>query len=134
MAKGKFKIEWYGKEVLREIAAMTSAEEKAAAARVLKRARKKVPVGTKIQASPFRGKAHKSRYPGRLRSTLRLARSKFKDGGWLVFAGSDLAYYARFVEYGTVFMTRRKGYKYLRGALSQEKSYFTRQLRKKLGV
>lgn len=134
MAKGKFKIQWYGKEVLQEIAAMTAAEEKAAAQRVLKRARRKVPIGTKIQASPYGGKAHQSRYPGRLRSTLRLARSKFKDGGWLVFAGNDLAYYARFVEYGTIFMTRRKGYKYLRGALALEKGYFTRQLRKKLGV
>ena len=133
-AKGRFKIQWYGNEVLAEIAAMTADEEKAAAERVLKRARKKVPVGKKIVATPFGGKAYQSRYPGRLRASLRIERSKFKDGGWLVYAGSELAYYARFVEYGTIFMRMRKGYKYMRGALALEKAYFTRRLRKKLGV
>ena len=134
MAKGKFKVEWYSKEVLSAIAAMTEAEEKEAAQRVLIRARRKVPVGTKIVATPFKGKAHQSRYPGRLKESLRTTRSKFKEGGWLVWAGNELAYYARFVEYGTVFMKRRTGYKYLRGALNLERSYFIRRLRKQLGV
>ena len=132
--KGRFNIKWHANEVLAEISGMTKAEEKAAAERVLKRARKKVPVGRRVVVTPFHGKRYQSRYPGRLKASLRVAKSKFPDGGYVVFAGNKLAYYARFVEYGTVFMTRRKGFKYLRGALNLEKSYFTRQLKKKLGV
>ena len=130
----RFDIKWYGKEILSEIAAMTEAEEKAAAERVLKRARKKVPVGRRVISSTWIGKEWQSRRPGRLRESLRIERSKFPNGGWLVFAGSQLAYYARWVEYGTVFMRKRKGYRFLKGALTLEKAYFTRQLRKKLGV
>ena len=134
MARAKFKMEWHAKEVLREIAAITEAEERAAAERVYKRARRYVPVGNKIVAKKPGRKIYHSRHPGRLRRSIKLKRSQFPDGGWLVFAGNELAYYARWVEYGTVFMSMRKGYKYMRKSLALEKSRFTRQLRKKLGV
>ena len=55
----RFNVKWYGKEILAEIAAMTAAEEKASAERILKRARKKVPVGTKIVSTPWHGQSHK---------------------------------------------------------------------------
>lgn len=134
MAKGRFKVEWYGPQVLNAIRNMTEAEEKAAAERVMQRAKRYVPVGTKIVATPPHGKPWMSRYPGRLKSTIRTARSKFEKGGWLVWAGNELAYYARFVEFGTVYMKSRKGIKFMRRAATMERSYFIRQLRKRLGV
>ncbi len=134
MPKGRFKVEWIGDQVLATISDMTDEEEKAAAERVKKRALRYVPVGTRIVATPFRGKAAQSRYPGRLKSTIRIEKSKFKDGGYLVWAGSDLAFYAPFVEFGTIFMKKRKGFRFMKRAVALEKSYFIRRLRKRLGV
>ena len=134
MPKGRFKVEWYGNQILREISAISENEEKQSAERVMKRALRYVPVGKTVRAIPFRGKSYQSRYPGRLKSTIRIEKSKFKDGGYLVWMGSDLAYYSRFIEYGTIFMKKRKGYKVLKRASNLEKSYFIRRFRKMLGV
>lgn len=135
MAKGRFKIQWYADDVLKAVAAMTYTEEKASAERLAQRARRYVPVGRRISVTPFGGKAHQSRYPGRLKASIRPYRSRFPGGGFTVFAGDDQTiYYAHWVEFGTVFMARRRGYKYMRKAISMEKAYFTRRLRKQLGV
>jgi len=135
MAKLRFKIQWYADDVIKAIREMTYEEEKAAGERIIKRVKKNVPVGKRIVAAPFRGKSWQSRYPGRLKASIRLKKSKYRGGGFVAIAGDDYnIYYAHWVEYGTIFMMRRKGYKYMRNALKAEKSLFTRRLRKRLGV
>jgi len=138
MAKrGKFKIEWYADEVVREMKRMTRQEHRNSARRILQRARKFVPVGgqsNKIGRQRIR--SWKSDNPGALKRSLVIRRSKFAEGGYVVLAGTEekQATHAVFVEYGTIFTQNRKGYRFMKRAIAQEKAYFTRQLRKRLGV
>ena len=137
-AKGRFQVKWYGKEVLKEMSLVTAVEEKAAAERVMKRVLKKVPVGGRTRAAS--GKAHTSRSPGRLKRSIRIGKSKFKDGGFLVLAGGEMPhpYYAFWVERGTIFTFKqkfgRKGEQFMKRSVALEKSRFIRQMRKRLGV
>lgn len=138
MAKGKFKIQWYADDVMRAISQMTYAEERDSAARIEKRAQRYVPVGSQVRATPFRGKLWQNRYPGTLKRSIKKLRSRFTGGGFIVKAGHDMgdgpAFYGHWVEFGTVFMRKRRGYKFMRKALALEKALFTRNLRKQLGV
>lgn len=111
---------------------MTEEEEKESADRVLKRAKKYVPVGKKRIKSDV---IWRRRIPGSLRRSIKVKKSKFQEGGYIVRAGNERRiFYAHWVEFGTIFMSRRKGYKYLRKAMNLERSRFTRMLRKNLGV
>ena len=121
-AKGRFQVKWYGKEVVKEMSLVTAVEEKAAAQRVMRRVLKKVPVGKS----------------GKLRRSVRLAKSKFKGGGILVLAGGLMPYYAFWVERGTVFTFKqkfgRKGEQFMKKSAALEKARFIRNMRKRLGV
>lgn len=134
-------MEWYADEYLREMAAMTDAEEKASAKRVQQRARKLVNKhsASRFVAVPFYGKSWQGRSPGRLARSIKRYRARYPqkaiDRGFLVYAGNTNAYYAHWVEFGTILMRRwRKGKKYMRRAVTLEKAYFTRRIRKRLGV
>lgn len=135
-AAGKFKVEWHGEQVRAVIAGITRDEEKAAAHRIERRLHKYVPVGSTVRVTPMYGKSYQSRYPGRLKSSIRVRVSKFPDGGYIVLVGDYNAYYAYWVEYGTIFTWRqkfgRKGEKYMKRSIALEKSRFTRNLRKRL--
>lgn len=131
--KPRFKLEWHAKEVMRAVSAMTKDEEKASAHRILKRARRYVPVGNRTINS--RGKSWKSRHPGKLKGSLEVHESRYPEGGYVVFAGDDYdLFYAHFIEFGTIFMEKRKGYKFMRKATNLERARFVRQLRKNMGV
>lgn len=82
-------------------------------------ARRRVPVGKSRPASKG-GKEWTAREAGSLRRSIRVI--KMDKGGTrkiLVYAGSKKAFYARFVEYGTVKMPARP---FLRPALNTSKS------------
>jgi len=134
--KGRFQVKWYGKEVLKEMSLVTAVEEKATAERVMRRVLKRVPVGTRTRAAS--GKSYTSRTPGRLKRSIRIGKSKFKDGGFLVLAGGKIPYYAYWVERGTIFTYRqkfgRKGEQYMKKSVALEKARFIRNMRKRLGV
>ena len=136
--QGRFRIDWYADEVMKAISDMTYAEERDAAERLARRARRYVPVGKQVRATPFYGKSYQSRFPGTLKRSIRIIKSKYPGGGFVVVAGHDAgqgpAYYAHFVEFGTVFMEKRKGFKYMKRSVNLERAYFVRRLRKQLGV
>lgn len=148
--KGRFQIKWHAARVLKEMDTMVAVEEKDAARRIMLRVLKKVPVRQKRYGhsrglwnfSNYRhGKSWKTRAPGRLKRSVRMAKSKYKDGGYLVLAGrygGSLPYYAYWVEYGTIFTFRqrygRKGEQYMKRSRELEKARFMYHMRKRLGV
>ena len=137
MAKGRFKIEWYADEVMKEMRRMTRQEYRNSARRIMQRAKKFVPVGGRAnRIGRQTGKVWKSDNPGSLRRSIKIHRSKFAEGGYVVLAGTEemKADHAVYVEYGTIFTENRRGFRFMKRAIAQEKAYFTRQLRKRLGV
>jgi len=56
---------------------------------------------------------------GDLKASIKAFKSKFKDGGAIVLAGSKKAFYAHMVEYGTVVMAPKP---FLRPALMKSKN------------
>jgi hypothetical protein len=146
-AVGRFQVKWYAGRILKEMGAVVATEEKDAAQRVMLRVKKKVPVRQKSYGhsrsiwnfSNYRhAKAWKTRSPGRLKRSIRMAKSKFKGGGYLVFAGGAIPYYAYWVEHGTIFTFRqkygRKGEQFMKRSVALEKARFMRNMRKRLGV
>ena len=143
---GRFSIKWYTKELLAEMRGINAAEEKAAAQRIMKRIHKKVPVsgGQHSTTKARRIKKYKfnqqwrTRRPGRLKSSIRLNPSKFKDGGHLVFVGGHIPYYAYWVERGTVFTYKlkygRKGEQYMKKSVDLERARFIRNMRKRYSI
>ena len=113
-------------------------EEKAAAQRIHQRIRKKIPVGKQRRRHHAVGKDYQTRSPGRLRDSARIGKSKYKGGGYLVFAGGRVPYYAYWVERGTIFTFRqkfgRRGEQYMKKSVALEKARFMRNMRKRLGV
>lgn len=60
------------------------------------------PVGkVERQIAAAAGKSWGIRRPGNLRESIRVAKSRYKDGGWLVLIGGYDTYYWSFVEWGT---------------------------------
>ena len=111
------KIEWHGDDFVLEMDRnLEKLVEKKAAENIEKRAKTLCPVGKTITTSS--GKSWKSRKPGTLKRTIRARKSKFKNGGWIVSAGSNDAFYAGFVELGTKRMSAKP---YLRPALHVER-------------
>jgi hypothetical protein len=135
---GRFQVKWYAGAILKEMGAAVQFEEKAAAQRIHQRLRKKIPVGTKRRRHHAVGADWQTRRPGRLRDSARVGKSKFKDGGYLVFVGGRVPYYAYWVERGTIFTYRqkfgRKGEQYMKKSVALEKARFMRNMRKRLGV
>lgn len=149
------KTDWNSKAIINIIREMATHEEAASTHRIFAYARSNVPIGKygkyrySSARTPFyrrkkdsmsyrRGKTKKDwqeRRAGRLFRSIRKLESKYgKDGGKIVFAGSDrLTYYAHFVEFGTVyFKQKRRGYKFLRGGINREKRLFTGKIQESL--
>jgi hypothetical protein len=153
---GKLKLEWNSKAIIDLVRSIAKEQEEAAAKRIWVDVRSKVPIGKYSSFGKYRypkrrtplirrkqgddaykrGKAKKDwqiRRSGRLfRSIIRII-SKYRDGGTLVWAGNTrTVYYAHFIEFGTVFMRRRRGYKMMRYALNRERRRFYNELQSRL--
>jgi len=129
MARGRTIVNWYGKEVLADIAKMTVAEEYEASQRIFKDAKRKVPVGNVVRTSG--SKEWMRRISGTLRASIKLIKGKY--GGRLVWVGDMLAvYYAHFVEFGTVFTKKRRGERFLRRSIDAERRKFLNAIKRNL--
>ena len=95
-------IKWYDRELLRELSPLLEKMEAAAARRIAAAARRRCPVwdGEERQIGPA-DKSWKARKRGALRDSIRVSKSKYNEGGYLVFAGNYDVFYASFVELGT---------------------------------
>jgi hypothetical protein len=128
--KGTVKVEWNSKAVIDLIKEMASEQETEAARRVFAYAIKDVPVGRTVRFQTKRSKHWKwfyKRTPGTLMRSIRNLASKYahRGGGRIVWAGDDrLAYYAHFVEFGTVFSKKRGGSRFLRKSILRERRRF----------
>ena len=124
------KVEWNSKAVIDLIKQMATEQEAEAARRVFAYAIKDVPVGRTLRFKTARSRKWKwslKRTPGTLMRSIKNLSSKYahRGGGKIVFAGDDrLAYYAHFVEYGTVFSKKRGGARFLRKSILRERRRF----------
>ena len=102
MATGDVVIQWYDKELMRDLRPLIDKMEKAAARRVAAGAKRRCPVwdgeGRQMGSGDKTWTARKS---GSLRKSIRVEKSKYKDGGYAVVAGNRDVFYASFVELGT---------------------------------
>lgn len=101
------KIEWNDTAVKVELRKATQAGSLDAAKHVGRLARSFAPTGNRQYSGAPGGKSWQSRKPGRLRRSIKVYKSKFRGGGAVVVAGSEKAFYSRFVELGTPGNTRR---------------------------
>jgi HK97 gp10 family phage protein len=133
-----YKIEWNDKEIITEITSKTEKLTEKAAKIVEAEAKRLCPVGDWekgiAKTGKYAGRSWTARRPGKLRDAITAAKSKFKDGGWIVYVpaqGSD-TYYVRWVELGAPARSheqwRSAGHKYpvprqpfLRPALKKSK-------------
>jgi len=126
--KSTIKVEWNSKAVIDLIKEIAAMEEAGAARRVFAYAVRDVPVGNVVRFKTSRSKKwqwFQKRTPGTLMRSIKHLASKFRGGGKIVFAGDDrLAYYAHWVEYGTVFSKRRGGSRFLRKSILRERRRF----------
>ena len=128
--KGTVKVEWNSKAILDLIKEMAAEQETEATRRVFAYAIKDVPFGRTVRVKSPRSKKWKwfyKRTPGTLMRSIKNLASKYahRGGGRLVFAGDDrLAYYAHFVEFGTVFSKKRGGSRFLRKSILRERRRF----------
>ncbi len=130
---GKIKVEWNSKAVMQALKEMTEFEEERAAKRVWAWAIKNVPIGKITRIPKGNAKEWAKRIPGTLLKSIKIFKSRFKEGGQLVWAGNTfLVYYAHFVEFGTVFMTKRRGERFMRKAILRERRNFYKQLENNL--
>jgi hypothetical protein len=132
---------------MKEVGRVTEKDQQESSQRVYRDVLKFTPTGSYRRSyrkeyknalgKTVRMKGWQQRLSGRLRSTIRRLRSKYKDGGWIVYGGSWLAYYARIVEYGTSmrrqkttgrFTGKAKAARYMRKALSLERARFKRRV------
>lgn len=150
MQSGKVTTDWNSKSVVNLIREMATQEEDGASKRIFARAVSYAPIGQYEMyrypkaRTPLarRGKYSKSgfkkdwqrREAGSLMRSIERFTSKFgAEGGKLVWAGNErLVYYAHFVEFGTVHMQKRKGYRFMRRALENERRMFLRKLKANL--
>ena len=68
----------------------------------MREAKSVAPVGqqTRTAGVTAGGKSWGERSPGKLRDSIRVSKSKYKDGGWLVIIGGRDTYYWTFLEWG----------------------------------
>ncbi len=127
--KGTYVVQWYTKEVMAAVSAMTRSEEYEASKRVLSSAKKFVPIGKILRLNVT--KDWLRRVPGTLKASIRMLRGKY--GGRLVWAGGMImVYYAHFVEFGTVFTKKRSGERFMRKAINAERTYFFNSIKRNL--
>ena len=89
MATGDVVIQWYDKELMRDLRPLIDKMEKAAARRVAAGAKRRCPVWDGEGRQMGSGES------------IRVEKSKYKDGGYAVVAGNRDVFYASFVELGT---------------------------------
>jgi hypothetical protein len=128
--KGTVKVEWNSKAIIDLIKEIAVEQETDAAQRIFAYAIKDVPYGHVVRFKTARSKKwqwFQKRTPGTLMRSIKNLASKYAQsgGGRIVWAGDDrLAYYAHFVEYGTVFSKKRGGSRFLRKSLLRERRRF----------
>lgn len=144
-------LEWYGDEILAKISKVSEEEERQTADRVWREVIRNTPAGSyrrsyrrtyvNMRGHRVSMKPWQQRLPGRLKSSIAKYKSKYKGGGWTVFAGNYLAYYARIVEYGTTarrqkstgrFTGRQKAKKYMKHVLNKERRNFLASYKKRI--
>ena len=103
------KIEWNDKEVIAKIAAISGGVAEKGAEMVAADARRMVPVKT-----------------GALKKSIRVSKSKFKDGGHIVSMGGGDQYYGSFVELGAA---GKSAHPFLRPALARNKGKIRKMFR-----
>jgi hypothetical protein len=128
--KGIVKVEWSSKAILDLIKEIAVEQETDAARRIFASAIRDVPYGKIVRFKTGRSRKwqwFQKRTPGTLMRSIKNLASKYasRGGGRIVFAGDDrLAYYAHFVEYGTVFSKKRGGERFLRKNILKERRRF----------
>ena len=150
--KGRVKIDWNSRAVMNAFETVTEKVEHETAKRTMQKVLKYTPVlnrkqrkwGHYFRVKHDRGKKNwQQKIPGALRRSIRLYRSRFYRGGWTVFAGDYVAWYAWIVERGTTERLHRKtgrfvgkmpAKKYMRKAITSEKRIFMYHLKKRLGI
>jgi len=110
-------IQWYGPQILKEIQTIAEFSEKASAERI------------KIDAiSKCPGKS------GDLRNSIRVEKSRYKDGGYIVIAGNENVTYASYIELGTPYRgtwgVKKKPF--MRPAKKAEEKKFLKHMKAKL--
>lgn len=111
------RIEWNDRQLSIDIAKNMNTNLKQDAELVAKYAREEVPVG-KIKRAASKFKSWAGRKPGKLRDSIKVYKSRYKDGGYIVMVGGYDTYYWFFVEYGTSKMHPRP---FMRNALKKTK-------------
>ena len=101
-------VEWFGAQILKNVKDIVSVNEKESAERVEGDAKRYCPVG-KWERTGGGTKTWKARKPGSLKNSIKAYKSKYQNGGWIVMAGNDDVFYARFVELGTPKAMTRRG-------------------------
>lgn len=94
------RIDWDDRKLKLVISKAMNSKLRMAANVVANIARQEVPEGT-IARSAGKFKSWQGRKPGSLKASIKVKKSKYKDGGWLVHVGGRDTYYWFFVHYGT---------------------------------
>lgn len=124
------KNKWFIDETLNLVKEVADYNYEEAARRVYDKAQKRCPIG-EWERGIIHGKTWTARKPGSLKNSIKLYKSKYEDGGWIVMAGSFDVFYASFVELGVPAHHIPKD-PFLRGPLSQEKRRFRAKLKASL--
>lgn len=103
------KIEWNQKEIIAKIAAVSGDVAEKGAEMVARDARRLVPVET-----------------GKLKESIKVSKSRFKDGGHVVSMGGGDLYYGSFVELGA---SGKPAKPFMRPALAKNKPRIRKMFR-----
>ena len=99
---GNAEIEWHANTILNDARVIISRLEKKTAKKIAAKAEARCPVWDGEKRKITAGdESYKARKPGSLRDSIKAYPSKYKNGGWIVMAGSYDVFYASFVELGT---------------------------------
>lgn len=95
-----FKLDWQGAKVKRKVDMSMQRWAKRSAMMVANEARRNTPVGRVFRSAGAGQKQWQARTPGSARRSIKVKKSRFKNGGYLVYAGGYQTYYYRFLELG----------------------------------
>jgi len=123
-------VEWFGSINLNQVTAIVEWSEKASAERIEKEAIANCPVGD-WERTGTGAKTWQARKPGSLRDSIKARKSNYKDGGYIVSAGSPEVFYAHFVELGVPAHNIPKN-SFMRRAKKNEEKRFYKYLKAKL--
>ena len=123
-------VEWYGPLILKQVETIAEWSEKQSAERIAEDAIRNCPVGEWERAGSV-WSVFKTNKPGSLRDSIKVRKSKYKDGGYVVSAGNKEVFYASFVEMGVPAHGILKR-PFMRRAKKNEERRFLKQLKAKL--